>query len=165
MLAYEGELASMRALTRDAGRQLALWWKAPPIIRSDSIISAAFGDPDTNPKIERAAVNRVTAQYENNGWHVRSRERERIGFDLECTRGKRTEYVEVKGRQSNVEQVIMTHGELREAARRRGYVLCIVTSALDRPTVHTYKGSELRARFDMRPLAHQLTLKPRGTPS
>ena len=60
-------------------------------------MGAGFGDPAENKLVETAAVRAVVKHYEVSGWLVRSVERDKCGFDLECTKGGVIQQVEVKG--------------------------------------------------------------------
>jgi hypothetical protein len=159
MRAFEGELASLRKLTGASSTKMREWWNSPPTRSSDSEVAAAFGDLETNRQIEKAAVALIIQDYRRQGWTVKSRERDRVGYDLECSRGALKELVEVKGRRGSSQQVIVTHGELREARSRANWILCIVTNAMTKPRIHRYEGAALADHFDLKPLAHQLILK------
>jgi len=44
-------------------------------------VAAGFGDAETNALVEKAAMRKVTQQLERRGFKVRSRERDRVGYD------------------------------------------------------------------------------------
>ena len=54
-------------------------------------------ESEENKKVEEAAIAVVKEKYDLAGWKVRSVERDKCGFDLECHKGETTENVEVKG--------------------------------------------------------------------
>ena len=159
MAAYVGELASLRKLTEGSVTQLAVWWQLPSMPTLSERIAAAFGDPESNARVERAAVACVRAWYEKRGWRVQSRERDRVGYDLECSRRRERLFVEVKGRSSASQQVRLTAGELKAAKQSLDYVLCIVTHALHAPTLNFYVGRALHRSFSIDPLLYQLIPK------
>src|SRR5258708_38590568 len=161
MRAYDGELASLRRLTDTSTQLLAEWWLRPGATASDSTLAAAFGDPETNRKVERAAVAAVTRRYERGGWKVESVERLGIGYDLRCTRQKQIERVEVKGRSGDSEHFIMTRGECRQATIGDDYVLCVVSNALRLPAIRIFTATDLRRVFDFEPPAYVLHPKRR----
>lgn len=110
--------------------------KLKPPVRSEK----AFRN--TNPvmrlKVERAAVNAARLNFENLGWQVRSVEAEDCGWDLTATRGRQKLHIEVKGRSGSTACAELTPNEYRYFRRRkREYRLCIVTMALEQPTLQT----------------------------
>ena len=62
-----------------------------------TIQGAGFGDPAQNAEKETAAVKLVTKALKSKGYQVVSREKEKIGYDLEATKGRTQLHVEVKG--------------------------------------------------------------------
>lgn len=58
---------------------------------------AGFGSSTLNRRIERIAIDATIERLTRSGWTVRSRERDGVGYDLECTRATRVLRVEVKG--------------------------------------------------------------------
>jgi hypothetical protein len=51
---------------------------------SETECGAGFGDAMENKIVEDAAIDAVKRQYVSDGWSVRSVERDRCGYDLEC---------------------------------------------------------------------------------
>jgi len=118
-----------------------------------------FGTPETNKKVERAAIDHVTEDYVSRGWAVDSVEADKCGYDLHCKKGQREEHVEVKGVQGDVISFIITRGEKRRAQKDTDFVLCVVTSALTQnPKLSRYNPSEIESLFTYEPLAYQATL-------
>jgi len=121
---------------------------------------AGFGNPLTNRKVERVAIEVVTNLYTSSGWNVRSVEADKCGYDLHCRKGVVEEYVEVKGIQGEVLSFIITAGEIRQAKNNPCFVICVVTSTLSRqPKVYQYTGAELINDFDLAPLAYRASLR------
>ena len=110
---------------------------------------AGFGDPDTNPEIERAAVNHVRDDYESRGWEVETREKDKVGYDLDCRRGRLLRRVEVKGTSGNIESFFITKNELNRLNTDDLIVLAIVLRATDEEAaiMREYSALEARARF------------------
>jgi hypothetical protein len=77
---------------------------------------AGFGSAAENRLVEQAAIRAVTREYTSRGWHVTSRERFCLGYDLYCKRGQKEEHVEVKGIRGAVCSFIITANE-REVSR------------------------------------------------
>ena len=113
-----------------------------------------FGNPETNKKVERAAVSHVRRQYESDGWQVISVESEKRGYDLLCSKGARGEHVEVKGVQGAIPSFIVTANEVKQAHNDTAFVICVVTLALsDDPKLHRFSGREFIGGYDLAPLA------------
>jgi hypothetical protein len=120
---------------------------------------AGFGNPETNKKVERAAIDYVTEDYVSRGWAVRSVEAAKCGYDLRCRKGKNEEHVEVKGTQGDIISFIITRGETRCARDDSDFILCVVTSALSElRKLWWYRPSEIKRLFTFEPLAYQASL-------
>jgi hypothetical protein len=126
-----------------------------------SATGAGFGNPETNRKVERAAVSAVTKRYESEGWLVESVEAKKCGYDLVCLKdGYGEKHVEVKGVQGGLVAFIITVAEARRAENNADFVLCVVTSALtDDPTLHFYDPTTFASHLDLAPLAYRATLR------
>jgi len=118
---------------------------------------AGFGSAASNAEVERAAVERARADLEADGWAVRSVERDRIGYDLLCTRAEGEErHVEVKGTRGPTLGFIITEGEVRRAEEDPDFWLYLVTSALGSDArLHRYGTDELLQTFTFVPLAYR----------
>jgi hypothetical protein len=119
-----------------------------------------FGDAASNSEVEQAAITAVRNDYEARGWTVRSVERDRIGFDLECTRLGESEHVEVKGTSGVEIGFIITVGERDRSHADPRFVLYVVTEARTRSILHRFSGQDVSSRFDFRPLQFRARLKP-----
>lgn len=118
-----------------------------------------FGNPETNKRVECAAVKHVTDDYVSRGWVVESKEAEKCGYDLVCRKGKREQHVEVKGTQGEAITFIITRGEKRQAEKDTDFILCVVTSALsEQPKLWTYNPCEIQSLFTYEPLAYLANL-------
>jgi len=123
-------------------------------------VGAGFGDPETNRKVERAAIACVAKYYESHGWTVQSVEADRCGFDLLCVKGALEEHVEVKGIQGEVVSFIITSGEVRQAQDDEHFVLCVVTSAIsNQPQLSHYEAKDFAQRFNLSPIAFRASLR------
>ena len=58
---------------------------------------SGFGSVGTNRRVEKAAIEFVRCQHEQDGWTVRSVEAEKVGYDLRCDREGVQVRVEVNG--------------------------------------------------------------------
>jgi len=124
--------------------------------------AAGFGDPKQNLKVEQRAIRFVTNWYTNAGWEVRSREREKVSYDLECKRGGRIEHVEVKGVSGKTDGVIVTAGEYERLKRDGRAVLALVGNVLSRrPTFERIRGKQAQHLFEFRPLSYMAVRRKR----
>lgn len=123
---------------------------------------AGFGNPETNKKVEKAAINNVTKDYESKGGRVKSVEADKCGYDLLCTKNSKEIHAEVKGIQGNLPSFIITSGEVKRAENDADFIICIVTSALsENPKRQSFTGQEFIEKFDRKPLAFRATLHNR----
>jgi hypothetical protein len=126
-----------------------------------ALVGAGFGDPTENKLVENAAVQAVTKDYERDGWLVRSVERDKCGFDLECSKEGEIEHVEVKGVRGTDQSFIITSGEVRQAEMNPNFVLTVVTEALSpSPKLTKHSGAEFGRRFDLSAIQYRAVLKP-----
>jgi hypothetical protein len=152
-------------------KRLSDFWKVTLINKFDpSVIDenfesqsqasgAGFGDPETNRKVERAAISFVTKWYQIHGWSVESVEGDKCGYDLRCVRNNAEEHVEVKGVQGGIPSFIITAGEVRQARINSLFTICIVTSALsNQPKMIRYSGGEFVSNFSLEPLSFRASL-------
>ena len=122
-------------------------------------MGAGFGDPAENKLVETAAVRAVVKRYEGSSWLVRSVERDKCGFDLECTKGGAVEQVEVKGVSGTGLCFIITAGEVKQARENPKFFLVVVTSALSpSPIITKFSGVEFGQRFDLSAIQYRAAL-------
>jgi hypothetical protein len=157
------QLQAIRELTPQSARLIERLWNGvgqATDFEKQVRRGIGFGNPETNKRVERAAIQQVTQDYVSRGWTVHSVEADKCGYDLNCKKGKDKEHVEVKGVQGQVISFIITRGERRRAQNDPNFVLCVVTSALThKPTLCWYMPSEIERLFTYEPLAFQATLK------
>ena len=150
----------LRRHSTDAGYEDAF----RPLIEEEvtpgrTLSGAGFGDPETNRLVEAAAIEFVRSDYESTGWTVRSVEAEKCGYDLECRKDKKSLHIEVKGVRGKIVSFIITAGENKKALTDPDFLLCVVTSALEKkPQIQQYTGVQLKSRFRFDPLAYKVTL-------
>jgi hypothetical protein len=133
--------------------------KFSDLIEKEIKIGSFFGDPETNRQVEQAAVKCVRRLYESAGWKVRSREKEKLGYDLDCSKGSIEEHVEVKGTQGEVSRFIITAREFMRAKNDNAFVLLVVRSALTAPEPVRYTARQVIESFIFNPLAYQAVLR------
>ncbi|PLX24892.1 MAG: hypothetical protein C0600_12515 [Ignavibacteria bacterium] len=116
-------------------------------------IVAQFADAEHNAEVERTAVDLVTKSFESEGWSVVSREQDRCGYDLHCTREDAEYHVEVKGTSGEDVRFIMTEKEFSTAMDDDDYLVCVVTEALsEEPVITMYDADDLLEEFRYQPL-------------
>jgi hypothetical protein len=122
-------------------------------------LGAGFGDPESNRKVEEAAINRVTRLLKRDGYAVVSRESEGVGYDLEATRGSQVLHVEVKGISGTEIKFPITAGELNRAKEDPQFRLYAVTEARTRSAkVRTFRGRQIAQQFTVRPISYLAAL-------
>lgn len=123
--------------------------------------SSGFGSPETNRRVEKAAIETVRSSYETAGWTVTSVEAEKLGYDLRCRKSDSEEHVEVKGTQGTDVCFIITAGEVRNALMDRNHVTCVVTSALlPSPVITRIEHTEFKELLALQPIAYRAVLAP-----
>ncbi|MBK7197537.1 MAG: DUF3883 domain-containing protein [Myxococcales bacterium] len=96
---------------------------------------AGFGNAEENRKVERAAVRAVTRKLTARGWHVKSVEAAKVGYDLKCWTATCELHVEVKGIKGTKPTFFITQAE---GAYWKGHTharIAVVTSALTKPKI------------------------------
>ncbi len=121
---------------------------------------AGFGNPETNRKVEQAAISFVTKFYEEHGWSVQSVEADKCGYDLRCVSSGVEEHIEVKGVQGEIPSFIITAGEVRQSKTNSLFKICIVTCALsNQPKLFRYDASDFASKFNLDPLSFRASLR------
>lgn len=121
---------------------------------------AGFGDPVENIQVETVAVQAVVKHYKEDGWSVRSVERDKCGYDLECAKGTVVEQVEVKGISGTGLCFVITASEVKQARENPKFVLVVVTSTLSAsPSLTKFSGVEFGQRFDLAAIQYRASLK------
>lgn len=116
---------------------------------------AGFGDYKTNKKVEIAAIKKATNYLERNGYTVVSRERDKIGYDLEARKGNREIHVEVKGSSGNGGQCIITTQESEVAKNDPLFRIWIITDALSRNSkIIKFTGTKFLEEFELKPISY-----------
>lgn len=121
---------------------------------------AGFGTPEANQAVEQAAIRAVRSRYGREGWTIRSVERERVGYDLQCTKGRTVREVEVKGVSGEREEFLITAQEVHHLQASSQAVLCVVTSAgSPEPSVQEYTGGAFCSQFDLAATSYRASKK------
>lgn len=155
---FELDLAAMRRLRGGTSAHLEELWASSPrnLWNQDDTQSKAgglFAPPEIRSKVEKAAVRHVSSWHRKRGWSVQSREKEGIGYDLECTKDGQLRCVEVKGSSGEEDVFVLTRGEQREARENPDFLIAIAHNALDSlPKVKFVTGRKLLADYCFEPL-------------
>ncbi|MBI3864912.1 MAG: DUF3883 domain-containing protein [Planctomycetia bacterium] len=157
---FELELAAMRRLKDDTHRALEELWTANPRPLWNGpddgcsvAVGGAFATPEIRLRVEKAAIRYVTAWHGDRGWSVLSRERDGVGFDLECMKQDKRRCVEVKGTSAEERTFVMTRGEYGQARDNPEFILAIVSNALVKPDVKFVTGEKLLSTYIFEPLS------------
>jgi hypothetical protein len=155
------QLQTLRLLNHDSINLLETKWYGAVAKLSDELVAnirkgaAGFGNAENNRKVEKAAVDFVTKQYERDGWKVKSVEPLKCGYDLLCTKNGKAEHVEVKGIGGGDLGFIITANEVSAARKNANFRICAVTSAITNPQLHTFTGGQFLEAFRIDALAYR----------
>ncbi len=123
--------------------------QAPPVT------GGGFGDPETNRRVERAAVEYVRRHYALDGWKVVDRQADACGYDLQVVRRSKELHLEVKGTAGAEPAFILTANEMKCAETDEAFRLCVLTDALGTgPRLQCYTGREMQAAFSFDALSY-----------
>lgn len=102
--------------------------------KSTVVKSQVTVDTKSRKAVEEAAIKYVTKEYQSRGYHITSREKDNIGWDLDAVYGKIHLKLEVKGLASNTISVHITSNEHEKMHNdRKNYRLCVVINATINP--------------------------------
>jgi hypothetical protein len=157
---YSISTGDARRLLRAARRQARQKTPQPEAVEQ-AARGAGFGTAEENKKVEMAAIAFIRRYYRRLGWSVESCEQEKIGYDLECTKGRTHElHVEVKGIRGSQVGFVITANELKTWAKDKDYVLAAVNRALaSRPRPSFFSGAQLKM-FAIQPICFMARLNP-----
>jgi len=118
-----------------------------------------FGDPEQNLRVMLAAVGAMKRDYRSRGWAVQSMEAEKLGYDLQCSRGSIVHHVEVKGIAGTDCSFVVTANEKGKALTDPAFRLIAVTRALEakRRELLRFTGSKFLGEFRFAPLSFMAT--------
>ena len=123
--------------------------------------ASPFGSPETNPIVEKAAVDHVTTVYRNLGWTVTSVEKQNIGYDLRCERGGSERDIEVKGLSGEDLRFVITSNEHDESYANSDWRLAVVSNALSaKPILQELSANSYQKQFVVRPLTYVAEFRP-----
>ena len=133
--------------------------KARVVRRKGLSQGGGYGNPKENKLVEAAAVRRVIKGLRKLRYRVKSREKERIGYDLDAIKSDEVLHIEVKGVSGGLAQFQITSGEVNRARSDPAFRLFVVTRARTRTAeIHQFSGTEFKDRFHLDPSAYRATL-------
>lgn len=116
---------------------------------------AGFGDYKTNKLVEAAAIKKATNFLQRNGYTVVSREKDKIGYDLEARKGSKEIHVEVKGSSGKGNQFLITRQETEMAKKDYLFQIWIITDSLSRkPEITRFTGVKFLEKFKLNPISY-----------
>lgn len=169
-LAYDGlffdaqQLRAVRELQPESTFLLDSLWssgKAEVSVTAKMIrtTGSGFGTPENNKRVENSAIKYVTRFLKSENWKVKSVEADRVGYDLLCQQGGKERHVEVKGISGSEVSFIITNAELVRADQDDCFYIYAVTEATSNPKLHIYNSIQLKAQFEVEPIAYKVARK------
>lgn len=117
------------------------------------ISGGGFGDPEKRKKVEKAAIDFVTARLIERGFDVHDRQRDNVGYDLLAVKDSGNLFVEVKGTASFQPRFFLSRNESRCSSQHQEWRLFVVSGCDTAPRLHEFTASEMRQKFTFDPLA------------
>jgi hypothetical protein len=106
---------------------------------------AGYGDPVTNARVEKAAMELVAASYRDRGWDVEDVSARKEGWDLTARRAGDERHLEVKGVSGTKPTILLTHNEHAKAGTDSTWRLAVVTQALTSATLTEFAPAHVLA--------------------
>jgi hypothetical protein len=104
---------------------------------------AGYGDPATNAKVERVAMELVTSTYLERGWAPEDVSAQKVGWDITMRKGDEELHLEVKGVSGSKPTILLTRNEHKTAQTDQVWQLAVVTQALTSPTLTEYPAERV----------------------
>jgi hypothetical protein len=121
-----------------------------------------FGNAKTNKVVEQASIAKVKQYLIAQGFKVRSREAENLGYDLDAIKGSEVLHVEVKGSSGDGRNFIITKNEVATARIDPRFRLFVVGYArLKTALITEFSAAKFESTFNLSPICYQATIKPR----
>ena len=106
---------------------------------------AGYGDPVTNARVEKAAIELVAATYRDRGWDVEDVSARKLGWDLTARRAGDELHLEVKGVLGTKPTILLTRNEHAKARTDPAWRLAVVTQALTSATFTEFAPEQVLA--------------------
>lgn len=95
-----------------------------------------------------------TNRYGPAGWDVKSVESLKLGYDLECKKGRLLEHVEVKGTKGSELAFVITENEVIKARNDPAFRLSVVTNVVSDSEETAFTGAEFLRQFERRTIQY-----------
>jgi hypothetical protein len=157
------QLQTIRALTSDSSaileERIAQFQSATSSIDKNlQGDGQGLGSPEMNKIVEMNAIEIATRYYQSLGWRVVSREADKCGFDLECSRESDLLRIEVKGTSSGAPGFIITYNEYTFLQESPDWRLALVTRALSsHPKLFVFDAEQIESMFLTTPIAFRMS--------
>lgn len=89
-------------------------------------------DVEKRKEIEMAAMEATEEFFENKGFRVKYVHNEKVGWDMEASKGAQVFRLEVKGSHLPLASVLLTPNEFHHSGQHKNYRICILENALDK---------------------------------
>ncbi|NJK34160.1 MAG: tetratricopeptide repeat protein [Oscillatoriales cyanobacterium SM2_2_1] len=124
---------------------------APPLSNKELERIVVVAVPPV-PLSEKTALVAITSQYILQGWQVRLVERSTHGYDLECLCGESREDVAIKEVHGSNGSILLSAAEIQAAQSNPHFILWVVDTSQEPPTLHRYAGSAIDERWELEPV-------------
>ena len=104
---------------------------------------AGYGDPATNARVEKAAMDLVASAYRDQGWDVEDVSAAKLGWDITAHRPGEVRHLEVKGVSGAKPVILLTRNEHATAIAQTNWRLAVVTQALTSPTLREFAPEQV----------------------
>lgn len=126
----DADMEKVKKLRKEVIDYIQNYSKRKPVVS----ISSLTVDAEARKKVEIAAVEYVTKEYQSLGYKITSREKENVGWDLDAEKKDVKLKLEVKGVAQSQVSVHITQNEYQTMmANKDCYRLCVVTNAVQKP--------------------------------
>ena len=103
---------------------------------------AGYGDPATNARVEKAAMDLVVATFRERGWQAEDVSAQKLGWDLTVRQEAEELHLEVKGVSGTKPTILLTRNEHAAAGADPLWRLAVVTQALTAPALAVYGAAQ-----------------------
>ncbi|MDW8469094.1 MAG: DUF3883 domain-containing protein [Burkholderiales bacterium] len=163
---YAISRADAATLLKAAGVHMALAAKVSEHGAEEAAKGGGFGTPETNKRVEKAAMRHVMRHYKSLGWSVKDVSSQNRGYDLLCKKSGEERHVEVKGASGEGQQFILTAKELKAWSTDKRFVLAFVGNSLSaQPSISFFPRAKSQAEFSIRALSFIATRQPKPMPN
>lgn len=153
-----GKRDSWRIQMADSAEQIIA--RNKPVQEESGEPIVGFPDAEHRKKVEKAAIEAVSAFLQNEGYSITDKQRSCCGYDLLAVRKRHPKelHVEVKGTSTSVQHFFMTKNE-RNYMQNPKWRLAMVTNALEHANIEILSSSDVKDKFEFSTLAWDVKVK------